>query len=162
VPVLGPVLMPTIAGKDLFQPQTAFGPTPTIAWQAPARGAPTEYHVAIIHFSATAAGTMHNVLGSITTTATSVVVPPGILIPGEWYAIGISADTAPNPNAPERRVFPEAFSSIVSALMTPVGPVDGGGKGRRIMDSIPMTNANVESLTRRASYSRATHGRIDW
>jgi hypothetical protein len=122
---------------------------------------PTEYHVTIIHLSVTPAGTMRDISGSITTTATSVVVPPGIFIPGEFYAIRISADTSPNPNAPERRVFPEAFSSVVSALMTPVGPVDGGGKSPRIMDSIPMPNANVESLTRRASYSRSTQRLLD-
>ncbi len=125
VPLISPVLQPTIAGLDLFSAQTV-DPTPTIAWQAPMTGAPTEYVVTVIQLSIDASqATQQTTVATLTTTATSIAIPPGILIAGQTFVFTIDASNAPNPAAPNRTALPSADATIISAMITISGGSDG-------------------------------------
>ena len=58
--------------------------------------------------------------GAVTTTGTSVTVPPGLLATGTSYAITLTADSsAPDPKAPFRATSTYANADAPTALFTP-------------------------------------------
>jgi hypothetical protein len=124
VPTLGPVQMPTIDGLDLFQPQSALSETPTIAWQPPMLGTPTQYVVSVHELAIANGKTTRTRVARLFTTGTSIVVPPGIFIAGRAYALQIQATTTPNPSAPRRFRLPSATSTVASAQLG-MGPTQG-------------------------------------
>lgn len=142
-PQVGPVRAPRIDGQDLFgTPGPGISTTPTISWQAPAIGKPTLYSVFISRFTASGATTTLTFVGTLHTTETSVVVPPGLLQLRETYAVQIRATTTPNPDAPFRHRFPEAGMTIASSLFSPTveGGSAGGGSGN---DPVPPPDARA-------------------
>jgi hypothetical protein len=62
--------------------------------------------------------TVGAIVASISTTKTGVTIPAGILTSGEAYAIAITADNNPNPNAPNRLTLPTEESTIASGVIT--------------------------------------------
>lgn len=147
IPRIGPVEAPLIDGRDLFQPQMQqLSTTPTISWRAPDLGKPTMYQVTISELTANGANTDRTVAAVISTTSTSIVVPPGILTVGSYYALQIGATTTANPAAPFRDRLPSAHSMIASAMFVPTmnggttvdpGPTPGadGGAGQQPVDA---------------------------
>lgn len=141
-PNFGVVRAPTIDGRDLFQPQSqGLTTTPRIAWQVPDRGKPVQYAINFYELTASGTTTVSTVIASLTTTETSVIVPPGILRVGGSYAVRITASTAPNPEAPFRDRFPSSESAIGSAMFVPtmdgatIGTGSGSGSGDPGLDA---------------------------
>lgn len=135
LPRFGPVRAPLIDGRDLFQSQMVVT-TPTISWQPPAIGKPTTYEIRIFELTANGTSTVKTEVAIITTTANTVVVPPGVLVLNHYYGVTIAAETTPNPSAPNRRRLPDAYCSVASAMFVPTmtggttvdpGPMAGDG-----------------------------------
>ncbi len=131
-PAMGPVRAPTIDGLNLFQPQSQQVKTsPTLAWQVPAIGKPSQYKVTVSRLIVMGASTVRTVIATLFTTEPSLVIPPGVLTVGQSYVVTITADTTPNPDAPFRRKFPDAASTIASSIFVPTvengTPVDPAG-----------------------------------
>jgi hypothetical protein len=152
LPRFGPVRAPRIDGLDLFQSQMdKVSTTPTISWQPPTVGKPTMYEITISELTANGTSTVKTQVATIATTSTSVIVPPGILMVGHYYALTIAAETTPNPSAPYRRRLPDLFCNVASAMFVPTmegmtgtvppgpGPaLDAGtGSGGGFVDSGP-------------------------
>ena len=87
-----------------------------------------QYTVTIHQLTRNGAATQRAVVAGLHTTATSIVVPPGILQVGQTYAMQISASKTPNPDAPFRERFPSAQTTIVTSMFTPTLG-SGGGTG---------------------------------
>lgn len=116
-PIVGPVLSAKIDGQDLFT-ATTMSTTPTLTWSPPTLGAPREYKITIGHLTVGGTNvTKNTIIANITTTQTTVAIPPGILTSGEAYDLEINADINPNPNAPNRETIPDARSIIASGML---------------------------------------------
>lgn len=126
-PILGPVRAPTIEGRDLFVDQSGVSPTPTLSWQAPAIGKPTQYAVNIQRLTVNGARTTATFHASFITSDTQLVIPPGVLASGDSYAFQITSRNTPNTEAPFRERFPEAACTVASSVVT-IG-AGGGGSG---------------------------------
>jgi hypothetical protein len=119
-PVVTPPLSPEINGLDAFAGPAGVGTSPTVSWSPPAIGAPTSYVVLVSQpvESATGGTTFLNI-AYITTTGTSVSVPPGLLEPGVTYVAAITADMK-NPDtsesAPYQLSYPYAYASAIVAF----------------------------------------------
>jgi hypothetical protein len=93
VPVIGPPLAPKVQGLDAFQNQFGVGLTPVISWSPPSLGKPTSYQVGVSQ-----AGGANARYVSLTFTvygATSLRIPPGFLVTGASYSVGVSSVQAP-------------------------------------------------------------------
>jgi hypothetical protein len=120
-PLVSPVLSPTIAGRDLFTPQTSVGATPVVAWSAPRLGAPRWYHVYVYRVFAEGTRLRRERLGHLRTSETAIRLPPDLLRPGEAHLISIFAFFTDGATAvgPYSGRPPDAGASILSAIFTP-------------------------------------------
>lgn len=116
-PLLGPVSLPKIAGRDALLPQGGVGLTPTLSWSAPSLGAPTRYAVTITELT----GGGYVARASITVTGTSVTIPPLVMVPGSVYVAVIAAISEPNFDfaAPNRLTAPRDLVPFVTAPFAP-------------------------------------------
>ena len=121
VPPVGNVGSPLINGNNFQVDQFGVGTTPTLSWTAPTIGPPTLYRVDVWHFFVNGSNnTGREVLTTLTTTATSMQIPPGVLTVGESYAVKIRAIIQPLPeSAPYRKGFPDAQSVVLSSRFVP-------------------------------------------
>jgi hypothetical protein len=116
---VGPVQNATIDGRDLFAQQGLGSPTPTLSWQPPAiASSRLVYTVLLFQLGVNGMRTVKTKVAALTTTETSVTVPPGVLMKGQLYVATITASATPNPDAPDRSRLPEASSTIVSGVLT--------------------------------------------
>ncbi|MBA3393978.1 MAG: hypothetical protein H0T89_15125 [Deltaproteobacteria bacterium] len=119
-PAMGPVSAPTIDGLDLFRPQSQQVKTsPTLTWQPPTIGKPSQYQVEVIRLTAMGTSTLRATVATLFTTEPTLVIPPGVLMVGQSYVVRIIAETTPNTDAPFRRKFPAATSTIASSIFVP-------------------------------------------
>lgn len=121
VPLIGPVVSPKVNGLDAYGTLTGVGITPTVSWSAPAIGTASRYYVRVMRV---VPGTIptRTVALVIETSATSVQIPPGIIMSGESYTFDVSARAAPGVDlaaTPGRLSLPNAYSRIASAIATP-------------------------------------------
>jgi hypothetical protein len=89
-PIVGPVEGMTINGHSTQQAIMGVSATPLIAWTAPQLGAQPGYQMTIMKHAPQRAY-FGDVVGSITTSNTSFVLPPGILEPNEIYVFDVNA-----------------------------------------------------------------------
>jgi hypothetical protein len=75
--------------------------------------------IAIFALTVVATNTTANYVGSVLTTGSEVVIPPGVLVAGTSYVFVLSAQNVPNGNAPFRRAFPYGRASFVSGVIAP-------------------------------------------
>jgi len=121
-PGVTPPRAPRIGGLDAFQSPSSVGTTPTLSWSLPAVGVPTSYTIAISQpVLAANGGTAFQQIAFLTTSAMSLIVPPGLLQPGVQYVALITAyvkspDTSDS--APYRLSFPYAYASAVMTFST--------------------------------------------
>ena len=122
-PVVGPVSSITINGAAFTQAMPGVGTTPTVSWQAPTVGSATDYRVVIFRLGVNGNGlsTRTRVAG-LSTAATSVQVPPGILTAGSTYLLEITAlhRSGEDPRANLfKSTFPYGISQVVTYQLTP-------------------------------------------
>jgi hypothetical protein len=139
VPIVGPVMNPTIGGGSLFVAGTLSTATPSLSWTAPTIGAPYGYRISVYVQSVVGNVPFYVAAGSFYTSATSVTLPP--LSPGNSYVFAITAlaDAAANiETGPLRSALPTGFASVVSAPITvsggaPLPAIRGDGRVVRRM-----------------------------
>ena len=121
-PVVTPPRSPRIGSVDAFQSPAGVGTTPTVSWSLPAIGMPTSYTIKIAQpVVAASGGTTFQTIAFLTTSGTSVSIPPGVLQKGVSYVALITAyvknpDTSDS--APYRLTYPYAFASAVVTFAT--------------------------------------------
>jgi hypothetical protein len=122
-PVVGPVSSITINGNPFTQAMSAVGTTPTISWQAPTVGSATDYRVVIYRLGVNGIGSsIRTGVASLSTTATSMQIPPGILTAGSSYLLAVSARhrSGEDPRANlSKTKFPYGTSQVVTYQVTP-------------------------------------------
>ncbi|HSD89645.1 MAG TPA: hypothetical protein VLB44_19070, partial [Kofleriaceae bacterium] len=91
---MGPVRELTIEGRTEGISQD-IGRTPTLSWLAPTLGQPDRYRVIIHEMLVQGSTATRRPVASIVTTATTVRVPPDVLVPGKRYSFEIIAMTKP-------------------------------------------------------------------
>jgi hypothetical protein len=121
-PLVTPPRSPQIGGADAFQSPAGVGTTPTVTWSLPAVGIPTSYIIEIAQpVVAPNGGTTFQTIAYLTTSATSMSIPPGVLQRGVSYVALITAyvknpDTSDS--APYHLTYPYAYASAVVTFAT--------------------------------------------
>jgi hypothetical protein len=121
-PLLSPVQNPRINGKSLFQNQVGVGTAPTIAWDAPATGAPTGYVVSLYPLVNNSGASAFQGRFTFRTAARSFTVPPSVMAAGSTYVVVISAIRNPGysyASNPFQTAFPYGTAPIASAIVAP-------------------------------------------
>jgi len=125
VPLLSPVVNPTINGASLFTPATLNTRAITLSWSKPTLGTPHGYRV-----QAFAPQSLTELTGivisvgarsTLYTAQTSVTYPPELLTSGVTYLFDITAlmDAKANvETSPRRSGLPTAAANVVSAPIT--------------------------------------------
>lgn len=118
-PIIGPVQSPTIDGSDAFADTPGASATPVIAWKPPALGTASSYTVSIYSIDNQAGATAFNWVTSLYTSATTVDVPPGLLVAGSSYLIAITAnaDTLDLTMTPFAAMVPTAWADALSGAL---------------------------------------------
>jgi hypothetical protein len=122
VPVVGAVVDPLINGSDAFGALTGIGTSPTLSWTEPQIGAATKYVVRVKAVTNAGGQTTLATIATLETTATQIVVPPNILMPGDTYMFqiisrseaGVDHEVTPNVYS-----LPAGWASITTAMATP-------------------------------------------
>lgn len=121
VPLLSPVVSPSINGASLFTPATLNTRAATLSWSKPTLGTPYGYRVQIISLPQTRSASI--LVGTVTgrslyTAQTSLTIPPELLTSGQTYLFDIAAlmDAQANVEiSPRRTGLPTAAANVVSA-----------------------------------------------
>jgi hypothetical protein len=123
-PRLSPARTPTLNGQGAFGSLSGVGLTPRLAWTPPAVGQPTHYRVRIFEIYVDGEGsTVQGPLAAqLYTSASQVVVPPGVLVAGRQYFALLEARSSGNldfQGRPFRSAWPEATAMLVTGVFAP-------------------------------------------
>ncbi|MDC0747000.1 hypothetical protein [Polyangium mundeleinium] len=126
-PTLGLPQNIKVAGKDTPYDQvtTGVGTTPEITWTAPALGSPTRYRVSVVDTTdlTDANGTLstRRTIANVYVKSPNVTLPEGILQPGKFYFIQISATVRDNDDfaAPFKNAPRSTNATMFTGLVTP-------------------------------------------
>jgi hypothetical protein len=121
-PLVGPPENLQINGQDARVDRSGVGRNPTLSWSPPSVGTAHSYTVRFIQLVNSGGQTQQMPSGSLQTTLTSVVTPPGLLIAGNRYAIVVRSSHVPGFNQdsqPLRVSYPYGFAEILSGIITP-------------------------------------------
>lgn len=116
---VGPITLADIDAID-FVAGGSIPPTATLSWTAPSVGTPTFYTATVLKLSASGTQTKSSVVGRITTSATSLRFPPGMLTKNDSFVIRLAAVARPgfDPSSPAKTSFPDAWANTISGLFT--------------------------------------------
>jgi hypothetical protein len=125
-PLVSAVVNPAINAATLFTPGTLDTKAVTVSWSKPALGEPFGYRVGLITTQTVTPPGMPSVeryvsAGTLSTSQTSVTVPPQLLTAGKTYLFTITAlvdATANMETSPLRSGLPAAGADIISAPIT--------------------------------------------
>ena len=99
------------------------GTTPTVSFAAPSFGTVDSYSVAVIVIDdiTDTEGTLRNsrTIGAVRTTDTSVSIPEGLMQPGAYYYLQVSATQGWPLTAPVADSHALAYSTAATGIMTP-------------------------------------------
>lgn len=120
-PLVGCVKNPTIGGQDAQSDVAGVGKTPTVTFGAPTVGTAAGYNVDFHRLVDNAGETVRVLAGRIVTTGTTVIVPPGILSPGNVYtitlrALSVGVDLNRRPQA---MTFPGGAAEMLGGTVAP-------------------------------------------
>jgi hypothetical protein len=115
-PVVGPPRNLQVNGKPAGAAMSGTGDSPVIHWDAPSLGTPAAYGVDILQKDETGD---FNYITDITTSGTSVTVPPGIIQPGLPYFILLDANSKRNLKSPGRFNDESSFAQTISGVLMP-------------------------------------------
>ncbi|WP_284721090.1 hypothetical protein [Polyangium sorediatum] len=116
-----------VAGKDTPYDQvtTGVGTTPAITWTAPSLGSPTRYRVSVVDTTdlTDANGTLstRRTVANVYVKSPNVTLPEGILQPGKFYYIQVSATVRDNDDfaAPFKSEPRNTSAMMFTGLVTP-------------------------------------------
>lgn len=121
-PSIAPVRNVKIAGMDLGTPRSGVGRSPTITWDAPELGKPTDYTVRILSVTADASTTKLEPIATFVTTVPALQVPDAVVSTGGSYLLEISANATPGSArtaAPHLAGLPSVTARSVTAQFMP-------------------------------------------
>lgn len=122
-PLVGPASAPLVNGQDATSDRAGVGQSPTLSWTAPSSGTAHFYVVTVTKLLPTGGfGQRRQVVATLLTTATSVVIPPDVLEAGQYYTFTIASRHARGIDAartPLRRALPYSSVEILTAVVTP-------------------------------------------
>jgi hypothetical protein len=121
-PALSPVTNIQANGQSMSSHLMGIGVNPRITWTPGSIGTPTAYWVETFEVATQATSTTLNLVGVLTTTGTSVVMPPYIFQSGHRYVIDVLAESVPRtdvPHAPFKSTLPFRYADAVTASFTP-------------------------------------------
>ena len=120
-PSVGCVGSFTIGGKDALADVSGVGLTPTLTFDPPSTGTAAGYQIVVQRLVDNGGTTEATVAGSIITTDTTVVLPPGILATGNSYVILARAQssTIDMNRRPLAFSFPGGSAGLLSGIITP-------------------------------------------
>lgn len=121
VPQVGAPRNVQVNGHPSNVPQTGIGLRPTITWDPPASGAPSQYAVYALDRTIQAnPPTRLPTWITLPPTVHEVRFPPGILLTNHYYVFGVYALAAPdNPEVVFQATLPQCFTNSKSQMMTP-------------------------------------------
>ena len=116
-PTVMPVKAITINGKDATKGASGVGKTPTISWTAPVGGADL-YLVGVRNLSQSTSGYALPV-GFVSTTGTSLDLPPDLLDAGSSYAISVTAERGVDVTKPYKTTNVRGAADSFTGIVTP-------------------------------------------
>jgi hypothetical protein len=124
LPMVSPVQYPTIGGQAIANDVSGVGVQPVLSWIPPVLGTPTGYIVYLRHLTISGTRTAATTIARIFTTDSSVMVPPGLMTPGEAYSLQIRAEASPGwdpGQSPYRsdKPVPLGFADVISGIIRP-------------------------------------------
>jgi len=121
-PLVGVVQNPAINGNSFFANQTGVGLTPTLAWSAPTVGTATFYRVGVYQLINNNGNTRMPNIARLSTQATSLQIPPGLLTAGQTYVFLINARYTSGLNFAKNPYFQgpsTAYAQVASGVIQP-------------------------------------------
>lgn len=122
-PALGPVVDARINGMDFVTDQNGATLTPTLSWSAPTLGTAARYEVRIDRLALDTSGATRIATSyAINTGATSITIPPGLLVNGQTYVFGVSTVRGGTVGSNQwlgPLQLPYHYASIFSGLVRP-------------------------------------------
>jgi hypothetical protein len=121
-PLPGVVSSPSVNHKNFFVNQTGVGTTPTLRWSPPSEGAANNYVAQIYQLSNNAGNTLITFIAGFRTQGRSLIVPPGLLSPGQAYFFVIKAFYIPGVNfakTPFMNAATSGEADVTSGVMQP-------------------------------------------
>ncbi|HEX8824351.1 MAG TPA: hypothetical protein VF794_30800 [Archangium sp.] len=110
-----------VDGVPAATPRLMGTTTPTVTWEPPTLGSVTSYTLQVLRLL-DESNTLTNVARIYTSSAARAVsLPPGLLTPGNTYALRLTANyvlSGPTDQSPLQYVTPMATASTVSGLLT--------------------------------------------
>jgi len=121
-PLVGVVQNPSISGNSFFANQSGVGLTPTLTWSAPTVGTATFYRVRVYQLINNGGNTDMPSIGALSTQATSLQIPPGLLTAGQTYVFLINARYTSGLNFAKNPYFQgpsTAYAGVTSGVIQP-------------------------------------------
>ena len=121
VPRIGPPQGLSLNGLSATGNRTDVGPTPLVSWTPPALGTPSHYQLRLYRLYLSGSTLQRQYAAALYTQQTQLLMPPGILIPGEHYFLQVEAHYEPNgdPNNPFRDSAISHLASTFTGTFTP-------------------------------------------
>ena len=120
-PPLTPPLNLALGGAAFTQAATVNSLTPTLSWQAPSTGTPTNYRLSIYQLTQSAGSTVLTPVIDLYSKTSAVTVPPGVLSASGQYCFAVRAYQVPGVDltvSPYRGAFPWAHADALSPVLT--------------------------------------------
>jgi hypothetical protein len=111
-PQMSPPQDVRVHGMSAWQDLSGVGTSPRVEWKAPSLGTPTIYQVDI--HEVVPAQEFTKLLVYVLTTDTSFVIPPGLLKPGTYYTLEITAEGNTSITAPFKSVYAPTASTVTN------------------------------------------------
>jgi hypothetical protein len=119
---------PTINGRDLFADQEDVGLTPTLSWQAPARGTPDAYVITVerwdLQFGVASVGEVATLI--VPANVTTVRLPDHVLEADEHYLVRIATIAQPGVEVRTRSLYalglPYGYADLISNTFSVKNP----------------------------------------
>ena len=121
-PLVGVVQNPSINGNSFFANQSGVGLTPTLTWSAPSVGTATFYRVRVYQLINNDGNTTLANIAGLSTQATSLQIPPGLLTAGQTYVFLINARYTSGLNFAKNPYFQgpsTAYAQVASGVIQP-------------------------------------------
>jgi len=121
-PLIGVAQNPAINGASFFNNQTGVGLTPTLTWSPSSVGTTTFYRVRVDLLTNNGGNTTITNIAVLSTQATSLQIPQGLLTAGQAYVFVINARYAAGLNFVKNPYFQspsEAYAGLASGVIQP-------------------------------------------
>ena len=118
--VSGPTT-PTVNGEKFASHLSGVGLTPTLAWSVPATGKASYYQLFVWRLSKNGAASALSLVGTLQTSSTSLILPPGLLVSGDAYVFDLWAYTVQGYSAawPLKFRLPYGAADVMSGVVQP-------------------------------------------